>query len=138
MRRLLSILLLAILGLGPAIAAVPVAALTSGILTWTGKPDESRLPACCRRNGKHHCEMAGATEQAGTSGETALIANDACPSAPLAMAATAPSVAAFLAPALHPALLASELCVLLAAVTLALLASRRSQPKRGPPSFQML
>jgi hypothetical protein len=138
MRRLLSILLLAILGLGPAISAVPAAALTSGLLSWSGKVDESRLPACCRHNGKHHCAMSGGTEHADSSTETTLSANDSCPFAPLAMAATAPSVAAVPTAANGAATLASELCVLLAAVALAVLADRRSQPKRGPPSFQIL
>jgi hypothetical protein len=136
MRRLLSILLLAILGLGPATSAIP--ALASGVLSWTGKIDESRLPACCRRGGKHHCALAGGTEQASSSGETTVAANDTCPFAPQMMAATATPVAAVVTPAFHPTLLASELCVLLAAVTLAVLASRRSQPKRGPPTLQML
>lgn len=134
MRRLLSILLLAILGLGPATSAIP--ALASGLLSWTGKIDESSLPACCRRHGKHHCAMTGQTEQASSGGETTLAANDTCPFAPQAMAATAPSVGAVLTPAFHPTLLASEPCVPRAAVTLAVLANRRSQPKRGPPTPQ--
>lgn len=135
MRRLLSILLLAVLGLGPATSAIP--ALASGVLSWTGKIDDSRLPACCRRGGKHHCEMGGRTEQA-NSGETSLAANDTCPFAPQMMAATASPVAAVLTPAFHPTLLASELRVQLAAVTLAVLASRHSQPKRGPPTPQAI
>ena len=136
MRRLLSILLLAILGLGPAASAI--SALASGVLGWTGKIDESRLPACCRRGGKHHCEMGSAAAQNSSGGENTLTANETCPFAPQAMAATASSVAAVLTPAFDPTLLASELCVLLASVTLAVLASRRSQPKRGPPTLQAI
>jgi hypothetical protein len=137
MRRLLSILLLAFFGLGPAVSAIPAAALGSG---WTGKVDESRLPACCRRNGKHHCAMGAAMAAAAqvAGGETSLSANDACPFAPQSIAATAPTVAAVLFAAADPALLASELCVLLAAVSFAALASRRTQPMRGPPTLGAL
>ena len=45
MRRALSILLVLFFGLGPLTA------------TLQGS-DDSRLPACCRRNGAHHCVMA--------------------------------------------------------------------------------
>jgi hypothetical protein len=135
MRRLLSILLLAILSLGPAISAIPANALASG---WTGKVDESRIPACCRRGGKHHCGMAGELKQADFGRETTVAANEACPCAPQAIAATAPSVAAVLNSPLHSALLASQLRVRLNAVTLAVLASRRSQPKRGPPTLSSI
>jgi hypothetical protein len=46
LRRLLSILLLAVFGM-PFIS--PLFAMTAKA--------ESNLPACCRRNGKHHCTM---------------------------------------------------------------------------------
>lgn len=45
MRRAFSILLMLFLGLGPLTALLPAS-------------DEARLPACCRRNGAHHCDMA--------------------------------------------------------------------------------
>jgi len=140
MRRLLSTLLLAIFGLSPAISALPADALASGwasewISGWTGKVDQSRLPACCRRNGKHHCAM-GAMAHSG--GETAVTANDPCPFAPQTMAATAPAAAAVLMASADPAQLTSQLRVQLARVTFAALASRRSQPKRGPPAQVLL
>jgi hypothetical protein len=47
MRRAPAALLLLLLSL-PLIAPLLVSA-----------PDESQLPACCRRDGKHHCAMAG-------------------------------------------------------------------------------
>ena len=49
MRRALVMLLVAVFSL-PLIAPL----LASG-------PDDASLPACCRRNGKHHCAMAGLT-----------------------------------------------------------------------------
>jgi hypothetical protein len=46
MRRALSILLLVFFSLGPLAATLQA-------------DDDSRLPACCRRHGKHHCAMSG-------------------------------------------------------------------------------
>ena len=46
MRRALSILFVLLFGLGPLAA------------TFDG--DDASLPACCRRNGTHHCEMSDA------------------------------------------------------------------------------
>lgn len=47
MRKILSILLLMAFGL-PSL--IPLLAMSS--------PNEASLPACCRRNGKHHCMMS--------------------------------------------------------------------------------
>ena len=47
LRRLISILLLAVFGL-PFV--LPILAM--------GQDAEAGLPACCRRNGKHHCMMS--------------------------------------------------------------------------------
>lgn len=44
MRRFLSSFLLLFFGLGPLSAVLPAS-------------DDARLPACCRRNGAHHCAM---------------------------------------------------------------------------------
>ena len=49
MRRALSILLVLLFGLGPLAVT-----LDAG--------DDSRLPACCRRHGAHHCAMADSTD----------------------------------------------------------------------------
>lgn len=46
MRRTLSILLVIFFSLGPLTAALQA-------------DDDSRLPACCRRHGTHHCAMGG-------------------------------------------------------------------------------
>jgi len=45
MRRGLSILLILVFGLGPLSATLQAS-------------DDAYLPACCRRNGAHHCAMA--------------------------------------------------------------------------------
>ena len=71
LRRLISILLLAVLGLP---LAAPLFAATS--------QSESRLPACCRKNGKHHC-MGGMEMQAASSAEPSFRTPlEKCPFAP--------------------------------------------------------
>ena len=49
MRRALAVMMLLVFS-GPLFAPL-----------LTASPDESSLPPCCRRNGKHHCMMAGMT-----------------------------------------------------------------------------
>ena len=70
MRRLFAILLMALLSfplIGPALLASDA---------------ESKLPACCRRNGSHHCSiMAQQSHAAGPAIETGR-----CPSFPVAAA----------------------------------------------------
>jgi hypothetical protein len=133
MRRILSILVAIVLGLGPAISAVPARAMASG---WTGQVDETKLPACCRRNGKHHCEMSALPAPAG---ETAVVApSECCPCAPRALVSIAPASAA-LAVTLHVSL---ETRTALRTARPSTIAIRNredlSRPKRGPPSLQIL
>jgi hypothetical protein len=127
MRRILSILLALGLVLGPLLATVPANALASG---WTGKLDESRLPACCRRNGMHHC-VSGAVR-----GENSISAQDCCPCMPHALVATAPAVAAL--PAVPAGTLAhpAERITVYGSVDGIRTRDRRGWPKRGPPSFE--
>jgi hypothetical protein len=65
MRRLLAILLIAAFGF-PAVAP----------LFAQGQDLESHLPACCRRNGAHHCAMGD------TSNSNAPTVSERCPSFP--------------------------------------------------------
>lgn len=138
MRRILSILVAIALGLGPAISAVPARAMASGAFRsgWTGQVDETRIPACCRRNGKHHCEM-GVLPAA--SGETTLVApSESCPCAPRALVSTAPASAALAAaPQLRV-----EFRIALRTTrpsTIAILTCEdRTRPQRGPPALQSL
>jgi hypothetical protein len=133
--------MLLVLGLGQA---APASILSSGLVSglasvWSGKVDESRLPACCRRNGKHHCAMGSeASQTADSSGETTFSANDSCPFMPHALTSTAPSVAAIAASAAKSSALPSLLRVEHGVVTAAQMSDRRSWPKRGPPSSQIL
>lgn len=135
MRRTLSILLALVLGLGPMISAVPASALISG---WTGKADESRLPACCRRNGKHHCAMAATNQTAGPAGETTVSARETCPCMPRTLASTAPSVTAVLHSTAVAITLPAEPHAAHASTHVARTSDLRSQPKRGPPASQLL
>jgi hypothetical protein len=135
MRRILSILLLLALGLGPAGAADGLASgLRSG---WTGKVDESRVPACCRRDGKHHCSMS-AEQFADLSGETTVAARESCPCMPQALASTAPQLSALAknTPAAigFPAQFHAPRTV----TSVAHSGDSRDWPRRGPPATQTL
>ena len=68
MRRLLSLVLLAVFSL-PVI--LPALAL--------GQDPESNLPACCRRNGAHHCRMSAEQTQALLDGHHVTTVHSKCP-----------------------------------------------------------
>jgi hypothetical protein len=84
MRRLLAILLLAAFGL-PTVAP---------LLAQTQDPD-SNLPACCRRNGTHHCALSMAAQSSNAPTVAAR-----CPVFPQHTAVANLAPAAFLAT--HP------------------------------------
>jgi hypothetical protein len=67
-RRLLSLVLLAVFSL-PLI--LPALAL--------GQDPESNLPACCRRNGAHHCRMSEQEMQALLNGHHFTTVHSKCP-----------------------------------------------------------
>ncbi len=68
MRRLLSLVLLAVFSL-PLI--LPALAL--------GQDPQSNLPACCRRNGAHHCRMSEEQMQALQDGHHFTTVHGKCP-----------------------------------------------------------
>ena len=140
MRRILAILLLLVLGSG---SVTPAAALATGLISgpasqWSGKVDDSRLPACCRRHGKHHCAMSLPGEAADSNGEATLSAKDSCPWMPRALASTAPSMAAIVRSATSSAVLPSSLLMQRRSAVAAQCSERRGWPKRGPPASQLL
>jgi hypothetical protein len=125
MRRGISILLVLFFGLGPLSATLQAS-------------DDSRLPACCRRHGAHHCAMSDAM-MAGmlqaASGKPILTAPAHCPLYPSGgCAAVAPVYA--LAPSGESlqTLLACEHTAV--ATRVAERTSRlRSHAVRGPPTI---
>jgi hypothetical protein len=137
MRRILSIVLALVVGLGPALASVPANALglASG---WTRKVDESQLPACCRRNGAHHCSMGTAGGIASQdNAATTLSAACSCPYWPHALASTAVQAAA-LRSASHALPVTIEYHSAHRPVIAAGIADRHSWPQRGPPASNTL
>lgn len=124
MRRVLVISLLAVFSL-PLIAPL----LSSG-------PDQSSLPACCRRNGKHHCALADLTVAVPSRYHTV---SEKCPWSPFAGAALMlpHAFASQAAPALTgqaggPATAVGE------AEAGYRVSADRTRRKRGPPSFLTL
>jgi hypothetical protein len=122
-RRLLAISLLWIFGL-------PLAAPL-----WMPSAAEASLPACCRRDGKHHCAIS--TESA-SQGQNVKIIAAKCPYAPavpaaihflvLAPSPRAASFAELIAhPAIHPQTEAQYR-----------ISFDRGRQKRGPPSLTLL
>jgi hypothetical protein len=102
--------------------------------------DESNLPACCRRDGKHHCgmmaqDMAG-TEPAPSSGPAADALRAKCPFFPNGGATLPHSGTALLAAAQT-----SGISIAIRTSTPARseagyrLSFDRSHPKRGPPTL---
>jgi hypothetical protein len=143
MRRIISILLLLVLGIAPNLAAIPANAFAGGIVAGmragiSGQPDESQLPACCRRNGKHHCSLSAQAALSGHSHETTVAANDCCPCPPQALDSTAPSFAAVLNSSAHTTASPSELRSLASLPAAIRATDQRTQPQRGPPATQIL
>jgi hypothetical protein len=74
MRRGISISLVLLFWLGPMAAALGLGG------------DESRLPACCRRHGEHHCGMGTDAAQAADEPGAAFSAPARCPYFPRTIA----------------------------------------------------
>lgn len=122
MRRLLSILLLLAF-------ALPMAEPAFGLM---GK-DESQLPMCCRRGGKHHCAGMPGGEAPG-SGVRVTAPMEKCPYSPAALVGAiertvfAPPVAQaiYAGVVAHPAVVAQT-------ESRQRMARERARGKRGPP-----
>ena len=128
-RRLLAILLLAVF-------ALP---LCAPLFAAGGIPD-SALPACCRRNGKHHCMMSLAARQMLLQHPRQFrTPEQRCPFCPRAVLVLAhgqpftpsPAQTVSVPVITHPAGRAQTLCRLR-------IARERTRHKRGPPSSSSL
>ena len=124
LRKLISLALLAVLSL-PLISAV------------TSANPESKLPPCCRRDGKHHCSMTMAGNDAAPETGTPAFkpAKVACASYPVAK--SSPATSAFLAaPSLALAgPMTTEIDALAQTEARYRIAYNRARQKRGPPSL---
>ena len=125
MRRTLTVFLILLFWLGPFAAILPASA-------------ESRLPACCRRHGAHHCTMsaeeASELAQVSSGSAPALTAPAHCPSFPGSQAAS-------ITPVHELAVSAASLPTLLsrahspgASRAAARLSQVRTSASRGPPT----
>ena len=124
MSRALSIFLILLFWLGPLAAILPANA-------------ESRLPACCRRHGAHHCAMSmgmAAVMAEAAPGRVFLVAPSTCPAFPGPTAATTSAPHALIASSVGmPALLAHPHTPV-AGRAAARLSQIRTRAGRGPPS----
>jgi len=117
MRRLLAILLLAAFGL-PTVAP---------LLAQTQDPDRN-LPACCRRNGTHHCALSIAAQSS-----NAPIVSMRCPAFPQNAAVASLTPAAFLPTHASIKLPIAVQSVLWHAETQRRISRERTHRTRGPP-----
>ncbi len=125
LRRLLSIAILLVIA-APAIAPLFVLSATTG----------GDLPACCRRNGKHHCMMPEAQRAAMAEGREHRVAQvgERCPFQPKASPATRnlqtiadANSAVFAGLVIHPVPTPQSRC-------LQRISFHDSHQRRGPPS----
>jgi hypothetical protein len=123
MRRGLSILLVLFFSLGPLTAMLQA-------------DEDSRLPACCRRDGKHHCAMSEETAArlALAAAGPVFTAPARCPFFPRAISqSTNPTCGLANTATNLPDFLTRPL-PLLATRAAAVLAPIRTRPSRGPPA----
>jgi len=124
MRRVYSIFLILLFGVGPLAEALPAS-------------EDARLPACCRRHGAHHCAMFlryAAVKAEAASGKPFLAAPVTCPRFPGFTATPSPSIQALAA---GPACLAvpmAQLHSLAAGRAAARQSQIRSRAGRVPPA----
>ena len=121
--RLLAILLLMLMGLP---MASPLLALTAG--------GEDHLPACCRRNGKHHCTSAMGTGMDSSSAAHVHATVEKCPMYPQASVATPHDVATPPAARMIDTSIVSHPTGIVQTESKWRVSRSRSRQKRGPPA----
>jgi hypothetical protein len=128
MRRVPSVLLILIFWLGPLVAV------------FQGG-DDSRLPACCRRNGAHHCamdEQTAVTAMLRAQSGPAFSAPSHCPYCPRATARISGPVFALSSAAMSARQARVERFSPAALSAAPLLPSADLQDDRGPPQSILL
>jgi hypothetical protein len=121
-RRLLSTVLLLLFSL-PLIS--PVLALAAGA--------GANLPACCRRNGAHHCAGMTHSPQLPASGDSLSTIPQRCPAYPAAVTPVRHGDLSFHAASLIFAEIVSHPAIKLQTEARARVALDLSRQKRGPP-----
>ena len=124
MRRALGGFLILLYCVGPFVTVLPANA-------------ESRLPACCRRHGAHHCNMS--SDEMGTvRGFPALQAPSHCPLFPHGATAPSAPVHAEMAGGMGLPVLLAEPHSAAAARAAALVSQIRTRSGRAPPAPNLL
>jgi hypothetical protein len=128
LRKLIAILLLAAFGL-------PFA---PQLFAATGQ-SESNLPACCRRNGKHHCMMSASEKREAASTKPEFRSPlDKCPYTPGTVVTSRHHADGLAASSVVYAELLSHPSVRPQTESKWRIARDRSRSKRGPPSLSSL
>lgn len=128
LRKLLAITLLAILGL-------PFA---TSLFALTPK-SEANVPACCRRNGKHHCMMSMSQRAELSSPGMQLRAPlERCPYCPASLVTAGHQLAAVPVGSRVLSLLTATSTLDVRVERRSMLFRDRSHPKRGPPQLLSL
>jgi hypothetical protein len=106
-----------------------------------GAQAESQLPACCRRNGKHHCAMSAEAiatlTGAGDQHRSFRAPLEKCPCQQRLAGATHHELSAATAAATTRIALLQEPSAVAQAECLRRIAFDRSRQKRGPPATQL-
>ncbi|WP_260705653.1 hypothetical protein [Edaphobacter flagellatus] len=128
LRKLIAITLLAIFGL-------PFA---STLFAMTPK-SEANLPACCRKNGKHHCMMSMMERNSLVSGKPQFTApGEKCPYCPGALTlGHQPNPFGIPSGQMVFIGLAGQSAVVAQTESKRRISRDRSRQKRGPPSFSL-
>lgn len=124
LRRFLSILLLAVFGL-PLITA----------LLAFGADGDVSLPACCRRNGKHHCLLSADQRNPAPDKRVLTTVSEKCPYAPGMVVATHPDVLSVPPSQAIFAAFVSHSCGVAQTESKWRISRDRSRQKRGPPTL---
>jgi hypothetical protein len=122
LRRLLSILLLAVFGL-------PIASP----LFAQGAESDANVAVCCRRGGSHHCLSAMEMSESSSAGLKLKAPMERCPYAPASVASVHPDL---FVPAISAAIYASVVSHpsgVAQTESKRRISSDRSRQKRGPP-----
>lgn len=126
MRRLLAISLVLLFGL-PLV--LPLFAL--------GDTAESKLPACCRKNGAHHCAMTMEALEALMQGQHLMAAPSKCPMFPKAVGPTAHQSLTFDQAAVLYAEVVSHPALHRQTEAWARVALEGARFRRGPPAVRL-